>query len=79
MVFQSEGAAGSIYADIPTVITAINNGRNQFYAGCFVTRLSNVPVGNATTPDPNWHFYSATIATVNSLNTGLENVGEGCQ
>jgi hypothetical protein len=78
LVFQNEGAAGSIYTDIPTVITATNNGTPQFFAGCFIARKSNVLVGNATQPDPNWHFYSATIAAVNGLQAGLDDIGQGC-
>lgn len=76
--FDSEGAAGSIYTDMPTVITATNNGVAQFFAGCFVARKSNVPVGDATEPDPNWRFFDAEIGVVNGLEEGLDSIAQGC-
>jgi hypothetical protein len=59
------GAAGSIYASLPALVTASQaDGSIQYFAGCYVTRKSNVPVGNATEPDPNWRFYSADVNAV---------------
>ena len=78
LIFHVEGAAGSIYTDIPTVITATNNEVSQFFAGCFVARKSNVPVGDATEPDPNWRFYDADIAAIGGLEEGLDMVVQGC-
>jgi hypothetical protein len=76
--FVSEGAAGSIYTDIPTVITATNNGASQYFAGCFVARKSNVPVGDATEPDPNWRFFDAEIVVVEGFQAGLDMTAQGC-
>lgn len=59
-----DGAAGSIYAEIPTVLLAQHtNGEQLMYSGCFVTRRSNVqqsgnPLGDA------WRLYSADLEQV---------------
>jgi hypothetical protein len=64
------GAAGSTYASLPAMVTAAQtDGAIQYYAGCYVTRKSNVPVGNATEPDPNWRFYDSNVNAV-SYNGG---------
>ena len=68
----------SIYTDMPTVITATNNGVSQFFAGCFVGRKSNVPVGDATDPDPNWRFFDAELVVVDDLQAGLDTTIQGC-
>ena len=69
--FQVGAAAGSTYADAPLLITATDQGQPQLFVGCMVTRKSNVPVGNATEPDPNWYLYSADIQPVGTLDGGL--------
>ena len=57
------GAAGSTYASIPVLLTATDlEGNKIFFGGCYVTRHSNVPVGNATQPAPEWWLYSADVA-----------------
>jgi hypothetical protein len=76
--FRTDAAAGNVYTATPTIITATNNEVSQFFAGCFVARKSNVPVGDATEPDPNWHFDSADIAPIAGLEEGLEQTGQSC-
>jgi hypothetical protein len=75
----TDGAAGSIYASIPalTVITP-TNGTPIYIAGCYVGRLADVPVGDATTPDPNWHFYNAELTTVTDVPSAIALMDEGC-
>jgi hypothetical protein len=77
---DAEGAAGSVYAMVPAlvVLNAPDNSK-QYLTGCYTMRLSNVPVGDATTPDPNWHFYGATLGTLTSdVATAIATVAQGC-
>jgi hypothetical protein len=76
--FDVEGAAGSIYASIPLLITAKNNGAQQYFVGCMVTRKSNVPVGDSPIPDPNWSLYSANNRRVYTLTSALQQVWTVC-
>lgn len=76
--FQADAAAGSVYASLPTAITATYNGVAQYFEGCFVARRSNVPVGDATEPDPNWRFFDADLAVVGGLQEGLDMSAQGC-
>lgn len=58
------GAAGSLYVDIPTVLIALHTDGTQLtYAGCFVTRRSNLQPPDIPEPDV-WHLYSADITAV---------------
>jgi hypothetical protein len=76
-----DGAAGSIYASVPTLITStLDDGTVQNFAGCYTVRLVNVPVGDAAEPDPNWHLNSAQVSVLDPLPEGmrlLEGVCEG--
>ena len=76
--FHMDAAAGSAYTDFPLLITATNEGLPQLFVGCVVARKSNVPVGDATSPDPNWSLYSADIQPVGTLNEGVQQVWEVC-
>lgn len=59
------GAAGSVFASIPTLLTATDAaGDKTFFGGCYVTRHSNVPVGDATEPAPEWWLYSADVVAL---------------
>jgi hypothetical protein len=67
-----EGAAGSIYSSLPALVTStLSNGTVQNFAGCYVARLVNVPVGDATEPDPNWHLNSAQVTALQTLPEGM--------
>jgi hypothetical protein len=64
---QIGAAAGSVYAALPTTLIASRfNGSQQTYMGCYVARRSNVPLGDQTTPDPNWSLYQASVRTTAS-------------
>jgi heat shock protein HslJ len=55
-----EGAAGSTYTEIPTVVVATTrSGNDRIFAGCYVMRRSNVQ-------DVGWQIYRADIATMPS-------------
>jgi hypothetical protein len=58
-----EGAAGSLYVEIPAVLIAQHtDGSVHTFAGCVVTRKSNLP---AATPEEDvWHIYQARLAEV---------------
>ena len=79
-VIDQEGAAGSAYAMVPALVVLNAPDNNKSYlTGCYTLRRSNVPVGNATEPDPNWHFYNATLGTLNSdVSAAITTVAQGC-
>ena len=53
-----EGAAGSLYAQVPTVLIATKrDGSQQIFAGCYTTRASNV----GPQPFP-WRINQASVA-----------------
>lgn len=55
---RMEGAAGSSYAEIPTIVIATTRGGNErIFAGCYVMRKSNVR------DDARWRIYRADIST----------------
>lgn len=55
-----EGAAGSVYADIPAIIVStLRNGSERVFAGCYVMRRSNVQ-------DRGWQIYRAGVSPVSS-------------
>ncbi len=78
-MYFSEGAAGSIYANVPvlTVVTAADN-TPYYITGCYIVRKSNVPAGNATEPDPNWHFYNATFSQAADTLSAINTLALGC-
>jgi hypothetical protein len=60
-----EGAAGSAYANISTVVISRQARRGErIFAGCYVMRKSNVQTDGA---DPaTWHIYRATLSLLPS-------------
>lgn len=51
-----EGAAGSLYAQVPVLLIAeMRNGNEYFYAGCYTMRRTNQPGGT-------WRIYRANIS-----------------
>ncbi|MBL1201976.1 MAG: hypothetical protein RMY62_026425 [Nostoc sp. ZfuVER08] len=66
-----EGAAGSLYIEIPVTITAVTtNGTVQRYHGSYqLRRVNNVP--GSTLQQRRWHIYSANISLEQSSNKGL--------
>jgi hypothetical protein len=73
-----EGAAGSVYAETPVLLTATDYGVPQVFAGCMVARRANVPVGNALAPDPNWYLHSADFYAVSTFDAGLQQMWNMC-
>lgn len=68
-----EGAAGSIYAEIPAiVVSTMRNGSERVFAGCYVMRRSNVQ-------DRGWQIYRADVSPV-SGNIRLSRIlSQGCR
>jgi heat shock protein HslJ len=68
-----EGAAGSVYADIPAiVVSTMRNGGERVFAGCYVMRRSNVQ-------DRGWQIYRAGVSQV-SANIRLSRIlSQGCR
>lgn len=68
-----EGAAGSVYADIPAiVVSTMRNGSERVFAGCYVMRRSNVQ-------DRGWQIYRADVSPV-SANIRLSRIlSQGCR
>jgi hypothetical protein len=78
--YLTDAGAGNIYASVPTVVIAqLTNGPEAYYAGCFVTHKTNVPVGNATEPDPNWYLRSADLVRVTTAYAALASMATACQ
>ena len=77
---SGEGAAGSIYVQIPTVLIADHQDGTQYvYSGCFVTRKSNLQPPDIPEPDV-WHLFSADILPVsNDLSKIPSLLKEACQ
>ncbi len=76
--FYMDGAAGSLYATVPLLVTSKNAGTPQLFVGCVIARKSDVPVGDATSPDPNWYLYRADMQPVSSLDLGVQQVWGVC-
>jgi heat shock protein HslJ len=56
-----EGAAGSLYAEVPTILIAHQrNGRERIFVGCYVVRKSNVSGGP-------WKISRSTVSTAPNI------------
>lgn len=73
-----EGAAGSIYAAVPALTILSAPDATYYITGCYTARRSNVPVGDATEPDPNWYFEDAVINPVSDMASAVALVNAGC-
>jgi hypothetical protein len=70
---RMEGAAGSSFAEIPTIIVATTrSGHERVFAGCYTLRKSNVR-------DMGWHIYRAEVATVPSSMRVSRMLAQGCR
>jgi heat shock protein HslJ len=59
-----EGAAGSMYAEVPTLAVASQrNGTRRLYVGCYVVRKSNVRPSDSAVEDV-WRIYKASLSQV---------------
>ena len=73
-----EGAAGSIYASIPTVVIAEHQDNTQhIYSGCFVTRKTNQQTPDM--PEDTWHIYSGDLKEVADMAAIPTLLAESCQ
>jgi hypothetical protein len=74
-----EGAAGSVYVEIPTVLIAQHNdGSAHTFAGCIVTRKSNLHPPDIPEEDV-WHLYQALISEVPNNSAIPTLLAQGCQ
>jgi hypothetical protein len=68
-----EGAAGSLYAEIPAIVIAeTRNRRERFFAGCYVMRRRNDREGS-------WRIYRANIAPVSANAALTQRLSASCQ
>lgn len=68
-----EGAAGSLYAEIPTIVIAeTRNGRERFFAGCYVMRRRNDREGR-------WRIYRANLSPVSANAALTQRLSASCQ
>lgn len=59
-----EGAAGSLYAQVPAVIAARHrDGSEHFFSGCYVTRKSNLSPTDIPKQEI-WRIYSASVRPI---------------
>ena len=68
-----EGAAGSVYADISTVVVSTTRaGMDRVFAGCYVMRRSNVS-------DRGWKIYRANVSQVPSSTRLSRMLSQACR
>jgi len=71
--FPVEGAAGSVFADIPTIVVATTRGGNErVFAGCYTLRKSNVR-------DTGWRIYRAAVSQVPSTTRVSRLLARSCR
>jgi hypothetical protein len=65
---SEDAGAGSVRAEVPVVVlTTLTDGGSQIFAGCFRALRTNVPVGDATEPNPNWYLETADLAPASAV------------
>ena len=70
---RNEGAAGSVYAEVTTIVVATTRaGNDRVFAGCYVLRRSNVR-------DNGWRIYRADISTMPSSARISRVLSQGCR
>ena len=69
---RNEGAAGSAYAEITSIVVATTRaGNDRVFAGCYVLRRSNVR-------DSGWRIYRANLATMPAGARLSRMLSQGC-
>ena len=69
----AEGAAGSVYVSLPTIVVSTTRGGNErVFAGCYVMRRSNVR-------DRGWHIYRADVSQFPSSARISRLISQGCR
>ena len=70
---RHEGAAGSVYAEVTTIVAATTrSGNERVFAGCYVLRKSNVR-------DTGWRIYRADISTMPAGARVTRMLSQGCR
>jgi hypothetical protein len=70
---RHEGAAGSLYAEITTIVVVTTRaGNERVFAGCYVLRKSNVQ-------DKGWHIYRADISAMPLSAKVSRMISHGCR
>jgi heat shock protein HslJ len=70
---RSEGAAGSVHAEIPAIVISTTRGGNErVFAGCYVMRRSNVQ-------DRGWLIYRADVSQFPSSARVSRLLSQGCR
>ena len=69
---RNEGAAGSAYAEITSIVVATTRaGNDRVFAGCYVLRRSNVR-------DSGWRIYRANLSTMPAGSRVSRMLSQGC-
>ena len=68
-----EGAAGSVYAEVPAIVVATTrNGNERVFAGCYVMRRSNVQ-------DRGWRIYRGDLSSIPPSTRLSRILSRGCR
>jgi hypothetical protein len=72
-----EGAAGSMYAGIPTLLVATHiDGSRHAFVGCYVGRRVNPGTGGV---DEGWSLYDAAVNAISGNNTDVTLLIQACE
>lgn len=73
-------AAGSVYEDIPVVVTGrLKDGTAQLYSGCYVARKSDIPTDGTADPSSNpWKIYSGKLTQAPDATSAAELLAAAC-
>lgn len=73
-----EGAAGSLYAQVPTVLIAtMKTGKKQMFSGCYTLRKSNLHPPDIPKEDT-WHIYRANLKPTSNDTEISQLLSESC-
>lgn len=71
-----EGAAGSVYAEVPTVIIARQrNGSERIFSGCYVARRNN----QGSSGEATWRIYKASLSPIASAASIPRLLAQACR
>jgi len=74
-----EGAAGSLYASVPTLVVARQrDGAERLFAGCYVTRKSNLDPSDVPKQEV-WRIYKASMSPIATGAAISKLLAEACQ
>ncbi len=74
-----EGAAGSLYTRVPTVlVSTMKNGKRQMFAGCYTLRKSNLRPPDIP-KETGWHIYRANLKAIPADADIPQTLAEACQ